>query len=85
MKGNPVMRAKRTHGPTPHAELSLRVALTTCDKCDKPPIRTIPTADNVRRACADHIGTTPRGEGRAAILARVAPLAWAQREHGVAS
>ena len=58
MRGNAVMRAKRTHGPTPNTVLRIACAVATCDKCSKSPVRTIPTAGAIVRACIDHIPST---------------------------
>ena len=56
-QGNAVMRAKRTTGPTPNAELLTACKTATCSVkgCDNPPLRTIPTAGAVVRECAHHV------------------------------
>lgn len=76
MKGNAVMKAKRTTGPTPNTELCIAVALQRCSVkgCDNPPARTLPVPGNIVRTCADHIGADRKeyiGETADVILARV--------------
>lgn len=60
MKGNPVMRAKRTTGPTPNTVLCQRVSSERC-QCGKPATRTqtVPGVGSIVRHCIDCIGSTP--------------------------
>ena len=60
MRGNAVMRAKRTTGATPNTELGLRVSSEHCAQCETAPLvtRTLPDG-TIERKCAAHIGGTP--------------------------
>ena len=76
MKGNAVMRAKRTHGPTPNAELCLTVKLQRCSVagCGNSPVRTIPTPGDIVHTCVDHLTPESReymGETPDVIIARI--------------
>ena len=60
MRGNPVMRAKRTTGPTPNTVLTLQCKLERCGiaGCEERPLLTSTVAGTgtIARRCAAHLG-----------------------------
>ena len=59
MRGNPVMKAKRVHGPTPNTVLCNRVRLEHCcvKGCQNPvAIVKVISTHEVKRACLPHAG-----------------------------
>lgn len=63
MKGNPVMKAKRVTGPTPHRVLLTHKALERCKVagCQNEVLVTLnPDGVTKIRYCADHVGGKKR-------------------------
>lgn len=70
-RGNAVMRAKRTTGPSPNTELLTRVKCETCDTrgCNNRPLRTDGRGGTIKRVCATCLGA-PKAVKVAGIASR---------------
>ena len=57
MKGNAVMRAKRTTGPSPNSVLLMHVRCERCsvNGCNEPPLRSTSVDGTIKRECAAHV------------------------------